>query len=210
MRFVQNQFFPASDRPEILVDLNLPQNASIGETRKAVDKLEATLKDDPDIVRWSTYVGQGAIRFYLPLDQQLHNPYFGATGDRHQGPRGPRSAQAQAARTLLAQGLRRYRQFRAGAGNRARRSAGRSSTGSAARHRQVRNARASIWPATSDKNPHIGEIIFDWNEPGKSLQHRYRPGQGAPTRRLLAKTWRNLMNSIVNGTTVTQVATTST
>src|SRR5471032_702470 len=76
MRFVQNQFFPSSDRPEILVDLNLPQNASINETRKAVDKLEASLKDDPDILRWSSYIGQGAIRFYLPLDQQLENPYY--------------------------------------------------------------------------------------------------------------------------------------
>ncbi|MGH8333983.1 MAG: efflux RND transporter permease subunit, partial [Pseudomonas sp.] len=76
MQFVQNQFFPSSDRPEILVDLNLPQNASIAETRKAVDKLEATLKGDPDIVRWSTYIGEGAIRFYLPLDQQLQNPYY--------------------------------------------------------------------------------------------------------------------------------------
>ena len=56
MRFVQNQFFPSSDRPEILVDLNLPQNASINETRQAVDRLEATLKDDPDIERWSTYI----------------------------------------------------------------------------------------------------------------------------------------------------------
>ncbi|MCE6982574.1 efflux RND transporter permease subunit, partial [Pseudomonas frederiksbergensis] len=49
---------------------------SIEETRKAVDRLEATLKGDPDIVRWSTYIGQGAIRFYLPLDQQLQNPYY--------------------------------------------------------------------------------------------------------------------------------------
>jgi len=76
MQFVQNQFFPSSDRPEILVDLNLPQNASINETRKAVDRLEAIIKDDPDIERWSTYIGQGAIRFYLPLDQQLENPYY--------------------------------------------------------------------------------------------------------------------------------------
>jgi multidrug efflux pump subunit AcrB len=75
MRFVQNQFFPSSDRPEILVDLNLPQNASIEETRKVVDRSKR-IKDDPDIVRWSTYIGQGAIRFYLPLDQQLQNPYY--------------------------------------------------------------------------------------------------------------------------------------
>lgn len=52
MQFVQNQFFPSSDRPEILVDLNLPQNASINETRKVVDRFEASLKDDPDIERW--------------------------------------------------------------------------------------------------------------------------------------------------------------
>lgn len=59
MRFVQNQFFPSSDRPEILVDLNLPQNASIEETRKVVDRFEARIKDDPDLVHWSTYIGQG-------------------------------------------------------------------------------------------------------------------------------------------------------
>ncbi|RML28842.1 hypothetical protein ALR00_04769 [Pseudomonas savastanoi pv. retacarpa] len=76
MQFVQNQFFPSSDRPEILVDLNLPQNASINETRKVVDRFEASLKDDPDIERWSTYIGQGALRFYLPLDQQLENPFY--------------------------------------------------------------------------------------------------------------------------------------
>ena len=58
-RFVQNQFFPSSDRPEIPVDLNLPQNASIEETRKVVDRFEARIKDDPDPVRWSTYIGQG-------------------------------------------------------------------------------------------------------------------------------------------------------
>jgi multidrug efflux pump subunit AcrB len=40
MTFVQNQFFPSSERPEILVDLNLPQNASIQETRKVVERLK--------------------------------------------------------------------------------------------------------------------------------------------------------------------------
>ena len=73
---VQNQFFPSSDRPEILVDLNLPQNASIAETLKVTQRFEDTLKGDPDIVRWSSYIGEGAIRFYLPLDQQLQNPFF--------------------------------------------------------------------------------------------------------------------------------------
>ena len=77
LRFVQQQFFPSSDRPEILVDMTLPQTSSIAETRRQMDKFEARLKDDPDIAQWSSYVGQGAIRFYLPLDQQLENAFFG-------------------------------------------------------------------------------------------------------------------------------------
>ena len=76
MRFVQQQFFPASDRPELLVNLTLPQGASIGATQATVERVEAILKTDPDIAYWSFYVGQGAIRFYLPLDAQLANNFF--------------------------------------------------------------------------------------------------------------------------------------
>ncbi|TVR99663.1 MAG: efflux RND transporter permease subunit, partial [Rhodospirillales bacterium] len=77
---IPRQFFPASDRPELLVNLQLPQNASIHATERLVDRFEEFLRDDPDfapdIERWSTYIGQGAIRFYLPLDVQLANPFF--------------------------------------------------------------------------------------------------------------------------------------
>jgi multidrug efflux pump subunit AcrB len=76
---VPRQFFPSSDRPELLVDLSLPQNASIYASEAAVKRLEATLKDNPDIERWSTYVGRGAIRFYLPLNVQLPNDFFAQT-----------------------------------------------------------------------------------------------------------------------------------
>ena len=76
MQLVQQQFFPSSDRPELLVDVTLPQGSSINATRKVVDDLEAILKTDPDIERWSFYIGSGAIRFYLPLDQQLANDFF--------------------------------------------------------------------------------------------------------------------------------------
>ena len=76
MQFVQQQFFPSSDRPELLVDLTLPQGSSINATREVVDDLEKILKADPDIEHWSFYVGSGAIRFYLPLDQQLANDFF--------------------------------------------------------------------------------------------------------------------------------------
>jgi multidrug efflux pump subunit AcrB len=73
---VPRQFFPSSDRPELLVDLNLPQNASIFATDKLSARFDTMLEGDPDVLRWSTYVGQGAIRFYLPLDVQLANPFF--------------------------------------------------------------------------------------------------------------------------------------
>ncbi|NUB12214.1 AcrB/AcrD/AcrF family protein [Azospirillum brasilense] len=76
LRFVQQQFFPASDRPELLVNLTLPQTASIRATEEVVDRFEKVLAADPDVERWSFYIGQGAVRFYLPLDVQLANDYF--------------------------------------------------------------------------------------------------------------------------------------
>ena len=74
--YVPRQFFPASDRPELVVDLALPQNASIYASDQAAAKLDAILTGNPDVERWSTYVGRGAIRFYLPLDVQLAKDSF--------------------------------------------------------------------------------------------------------------------------------------
>lgn len=74
---IPRQFFPSSDRPELLVDLQLPQNASIYATERAMARLDDALRDDPDVARWSGYVGRGAIRFYLPLNAQLPNDFFG-------------------------------------------------------------------------------------------------------------------------------------
>jgi multidrug efflux pump subunit AcrB len=73
---IPRQLFPSSDRPELLVDLSLPQNASIYASETVARRLEAVLKDDPNVARWSTYVGRGAIRFYLPLNVQLPNDFF--------------------------------------------------------------------------------------------------------------------------------------
>ena len=74
--FVQQQFFPASNRPELLVTMSLPKNASIAATQAQTERLEKTLASDPDISRFSAYVGGGAIRFYLPLDVQLDNDFI--------------------------------------------------------------------------------------------------------------------------------------
>lgn len=73
---VPRQFFPASDRTELLVDLRLPQSASIRASEAVSARLDAALRNDPDVDRWSTYVGRGAIRFYLPLNAQLPNDFF--------------------------------------------------------------------------------------------------------------------------------------
>ncbi len=72
---LQRQFFPASDRPELLVTLILPANSSILATQTEVDRVTALIKDDPDVASYSAYVGGGAIRFYLPLDVQGDNDF---------------------------------------------------------------------------------------------------------------------------------------
>lgn len=70
-RFVPQQFFPASGRLELMVDLKLAEGASLSNTADEVKRLEAMLKDHPGIDNYVAYVGTGSPRFYLPLDQQL-------------------------------------------------------------------------------------------------------------------------------------------
>ncbi len=76
MPLVPRQFFPASDRTELLVEITLPQNASVFGSEEVARRLDAALAADPDVERWSTYVGRGAVRFYLPLNVQLALPFF--------------------------------------------------------------------------------------------------------------------------------------
>jgi multidrug efflux pump subunit AcrB len=76
VRLVPQQFFPSSDRPELLVDLQLPENASIYATRDVSARVDKLLQGDADVDHWTTYVGRGAVRFYLPLNVQLPNDFF--------------------------------------------------------------------------------------------------------------------------------------
>ena len=75
-KLVPQQFFPSSDRPEVLVDLRLPEGASFAATLRQAQRLEARLADRPEIAHFIDFVGAGAPRFYLPLDQQLAAPNF--------------------------------------------------------------------------------------------------------------------------------------
>jgi multidrug efflux pump len=74
---VPQQFFPASDRPELMVDLWLPQAATFEASEAEVVALEKQLKEDPDVVAVTSYVGNGSPRFYLPLDVQTPNLNLG-------------------------------------------------------------------------------------------------------------------------------------
>lgn len=202
MRFVQNQFFPSSDRPEILVDLNLPQNASIEETRRTVDRLEATLKDDKDIDHWSTYIGQGAIRFYLPLDQQLQNPYYAQLVIVSKG--------LEARGELIARLQKRLRDDFVGIGSNVQSLEMGPPVGRPIQYRvsgkdidQVRHHAIEL-ATVLDANPNIGEMIYDWNEPGKVLRIDIAQDK-ARQLGLSSEDVANVMNSIVSGAPVTQV-----
>jgi multidrug efflux pump len=74
--FIPQQFFPASARPEILTDLWFPEGASFKETESGALTLEKIMQADSDVAQVTTFIGAGAPRFYMPLDQQLQNPNF--------------------------------------------------------------------------------------------------------------------------------------
>jgi multidrug efflux pump len=168
-RFVEQQFFPYSDRPELLVDLWLPQGASIQATAREAAKAEALLKGDPDIVNYVSYVGAGSPRFYLPLDEQLEHDNFAQivvlTKDVE-------------ARERLRKRLRQA--FDNGfAGLRVR--LNRLENGPPAGFplqfrvsgRDIRQTRriAEEVAAVARANPHALDVHLDWGEPSKILRH---------------------------------------
>jgi len=77
---VQKQFFPASSRPELLIDLWLPQGASLKASEDVVDRVERLLGETPEMASsvqaMAAYVGNGSPRFYLPLDLKLFHDNF--------------------------------------------------------------------------------------------------------------------------------------
>ena len=75
-RLVPQQFFPSSSRPELLIDLRLPEGSSFAATLAETKKMEAILAKEQGIESLVAYVGAGSPRFYLPLDQQLQQSNF--------------------------------------------------------------------------------------------------------------------------------------
>ncbi|MEO0035032.1 MAG: hypothetical protein RLZZ501_1055, partial [Pseudomonadota bacterium] len=73
---VPKQFFPASDRPEVMIDVQLPPGSSIAATTAVVARVEAVLRERPEVHTLSSYIGGGAPRFFLALNPEMPDPAF--------------------------------------------------------------------------------------------------------------------------------------
>lgn len=76
MGFVEKQFFPNSDRPELTVEVNLPPGSAFAATDRAVKYIEKAILAEPEAKVVTSYIGHGVPRFILPLNPELPNPAF--------------------------------------------------------------------------------------------------------------------------------------
>ena len=76
MQLTEKQFFPSSNRVEVMVEMWLPEGASVRAAEREAAKLERLLAKDEDVAKYVTYVGNGSPRFFLSLDQHLLRPNF--------------------------------------------------------------------------------------------------------------------------------------
>ena len=201
--FVQQQFFPASNRPELLVTMTLPKNASIAATEAETERLEKVLAGDPDISRFSSYVGGGAIRFYLPLDVQLDNDFMAETVVVAKDLEARDRVQAKL-ETLFADELPRRDGPHLAAGARAARRLARAVPGKRADDRRgealCRAGREC--PAVSGL---VRNVNYDWAEKNKELRivvDQDRVRQAGLSSEQLAQA----LNRVISGSTVTQSA----
>ena len=203
MRFVQQQFFPSSDRNELVIDFNLPQNSSIAETNAQMAKFEQeALKGDPDIDHWSTYVGSGAQRFVLSFDVQPADVSFGQiiVVTKSLEARDRARAKLQTYLTKTFPGTDAYVHLLDIGPPVGRPVQYRVSGPDVAKVREIAQQLAGVMRA----NSHLGAVIFDWMEPARVvkvdvLQDKAR--QLGVTSSDIA----NALNSVLDGSSITQV-----
>ena len=200
--YVPRQFFPASDRPELVVDLTLPQNASIYASETASAKLDAMLAKDPDVASWSTYVGRGAIRFYLPLDVKLANDFFSQAVVIAKDVAARDRLHAKLEKALAEQlpnAVTRVSPLELG-----------PPVGWPVQYRvsgpdpsEVR-AIALKLGQTMGENPNLRLVNFDWMEPAREVRVRIDQDQ-ARLLGLSSQTLAETLNAVMSGTPITQV-----
>lgn len=103
MGFVEKQFFPNSDRPELTVEVNLPQGSAFAATDKVVKAIETTIMAESEAQGLTSYIGQGMPRFILPTNPELPNPAYAQIVVQTAGPVA-RDALKQKLRRIIAQG----------------------------------------------------------------------------------------------------------
>lgn len=200
---VQQQFFPASDRTELVIDWSLPQNSTIAETNRQMTQFEKEkLVGNSDIDHWSTYVGEGAPRFILSYDVQSPAAWFGqiviVTKDIEARNRLRSDLQAYLSTTFpgtdafvklldIGPPVGKPVQYRI-------------SGPDIQKVRQIAQRFGSIIQA----NPLLSNMAYDWNEPSRVvkvdvLQDKARQ-LGVSSQDIAT-----VLNDVVKGTTVTQV-----
>ncbi|BDA84655.1 ACR family transporter [Aureimonas sp. SA4125] len=203
MQFVQQQFFPSSDRTELIVDWNLPQSASIKQTLSEISRFEKEqLTGNESVERWSSYVGEGAPRFVLSLDVQPATPAFGQTVIV------TKDIEARnRLRTVFSDYLLRtfpntdaYVKLLDIGPPVGRPVAYRLSGPDIQTVRKLSLELGSIIA----QNPNLGEVVYDWSEPSRVVRidvMQDRARQLGVSSETIAST----INGIVGGTTVTEV-----
>ncbi|MGY8706773.1 efflux RND transporter permease subunit [Bradyrhizobium sp. 18BD] len=204
LQFVQQQFFPSSDRAELVIDWNLPQNASITETNTQMARFEREqLQGNGSVDHWSTYVGTGAPRFVLSFDLQTANTWFGQQVIVTKG--------GIAARDKLKSQFEDYlRKTFPGTDTYVKLLEVGPPVGRPVQYRlsgpdiaEVRNLSQKL-AAVIRSSPDLGNVVFDWMEPARVvkvdvLQDKAR--QLGVTSEDIATT----LNSVLQGSPVTQV-----
>lgn len=203
MQFVQQQFFPSSDRNEVLIDWNLPANASISNTLEQMTKFETeVLKGNPDIDHWSSYVGRGAARFVLSLDVKPPSPAFGqmviVAKDLEARDRAKAQFEDYLRKTFVGTDafvklmdigppVGRPIQYRVSGPDVAK----------------VRDHALDLAGKIAG-NTNLGTIAFDWNEPARVIRIDVLQDK-ARELGISSRDISNALNSILSGTTTTQI-----
>ena len=204
MQFVQQQFFPSSDRAELVIDWNLPQNASIADTNAQVARFEREqLQGNDSVDHWSTYVGIGAPRFVLSFDVQTANSWFGQLVVLTKGgikARDRAKAQFEAYLSKTFPGTDTYVKLLEVGPPVGRPVQYRVSGPDIARVKELSQKLAGILRSSSD----LGNVVFDWMEPARVikvdvLQDKAR--QLGVTSEDIATT----LNGVLEGSSITQV-----
>ena len=204
MKFVQQQFFPSSDRSELVIDWNLPHNASIADTNAQIARFEREqLQGNDGVEHWSTYVGTGAPRFVLSFDLQTANTWFGQMVVVTKG--------GIAARDRLKDQFETYlKKTFPGTDTFVKLLEVGPPVGRPVQYRvsgpDIHKVKALSQELAGivRSNPHLGNVVFDWMEPARVvkvdvLQDKAR--QLGVSSEDIATT----LNSVLDGTSITQV-----